>query len=194
MLARRQCDRTIHIQDVELKQIKDIALDPCDWNGMFRSICLLLVLLFSIAGTPRVHSMGADANLSAMVICSENGARTIYLDADGVPASPKSDCAKCPLCIALSIHALAAPGQSLPVRTARRFRMTRSSDAVIRTRRRLRPQSRGPPPTAPSSANPARANAALIDATIAAPDSTKVKSVASRMCHRFGRYLEDAQR
>ena len=186
------------MQDYELNQINDLKLSPCDRNGMFRSFGLLLAFLFSLAaalaGAPRVHSMGADANLSAMVICSEDGAQTIYLDSDGVPASPKSDCAKCPVCIALSIHALAAPGQSLPVRTARRFRMTRSSDAVIRTRRRLRPQSRGPPPTAPSRANPARANAAHVDATIAASDSTKVKSVASGMCHRFGRYLEDAQR
>lgn len=165
---------------------------------MFRSFGLWMTLLFSLAAGlatgPRVHGMGADANLSAMVICSGDGAQTIYVNADGTPALPRSDCAECPVCIALSIHAVTAPGQSAPLRTARRFRIARASEAVIRTRRHLRPQSRGPPPMVPSDANPARANAALIDAAISSRDSTKVKSVASGMCHRFGRYLEDACR
>ncbi|WP_412174958.1 DUF2946 family protein [Albidovulum sediminicola] len=164
---------------------------------MFRVTRLFLVLIFSLAtvlaGGPRVHAMSAAAGLTAIVICAENGAKTIYLNAEGAPAQPTSDCADCPICIALSAPALLAPEHSAPVRAARRSGGCRFSATVARTRPNLRPQSRGPPPRALSNACPARANPAPMRIRTAVRASTKADLVASGMCHRSGRYFKDAR-
>lgn len=185
------------MRNAELNQIKDLARRSCNRTFMFAHfrllIALLILLATALAGGPRVHAMGADANLIAIVICSENGAETVYVNGGGAPSLPATDCAKCPICIALSVPALAAPDQIEPVRTARRYRRVHSARTAVRKRRYVHPQSRGPPLTATASANSARGPLVAIDAKIATRDSTKVKCIASGMCHRFGRYLEDAR-
>lgn len=185
------------MQNTELNQIKKAARRPCDCIDMVPNLRLLIALLISLAtglaGGPRVHAMGADGNLVAMVICSQDGAQTIYANADGSPALPASDCATCPLCIALSIPALAAPEQSVPVRTARRYRGVRPAATIVRTRRHVRPQSRGPPPEASDCIDPARAVMVGTRPPAAGTGFIDVGSPDLGTCRRYGRYFKDAR-
>lgn len=185
------------MQNTELNQIKEAARRPCNGIDMAPNLRLLIALLISLAvglaGGPSAHAMGADGNLVAMVICSEDGAQTIYANADGSPARPASDCAKCPLCIALSIPALAAPEQSAHVRTARRYRGVRSEATIVRTRRHVRQKSRGPPPEAPECKDPAHVVMVRIDPPAAGTGFIEVGSPDPGTCRRCGRYFKDAR-
>jgi len=185
------------MRKLNLIKIKDAAPRPCERSAMSRLIGLLFALLLSLAsglaGGPRVHAMGSDGNLTAMVICSESGARTIYLDAEGSPATPASDCEDCPLCIALSAPVLMVPQHAIPVRTARRRARSRPATALVRTRARRCPQSRGPPSTIPSSAIPTRVGPDDLHASTAAQESTETDFVASGMRQSSGRCFKDAR-
>jgi hypothetical protein len=182
---------------MELNQIKELLRRPCDGKGMFFHARLLIVVLIALAaalaGGPRVHAMGADGSLVAMVICSDDGARTIYLDEDGIPASPASDCADCPVCRALSLPALAAPEHALPIRASRPRHEARSLEALVRTGRSSRPRSRAPPTMIRRCTNRAGIPATALRRTTAACGSTKVECLVSGICHGFGRYLEDVR-
>ncbi|WP_347313392.1 DUF2946 family protein [Defluviimonas sp. SAOS-178_SWC] len=181
-----------------MNQIKVKPSGPCDSNGMIRHVGIFIAVLFalavSLAGGPRLHAMEADSTLTATVLCSESGVQMIYIGADGIPARPGTDCTKCPQCLALAGPALTAPEHTLPVRSARRRGVVRARDAIIRTSRRLRPQSRGPPSVTISSPDPACMPAAPKNPRSAAADSTKVNSVSPEMWHRTGRFLKDARR
>lgn len=84
-------------------------------------ICLMLCLCMTVAGVSRgmagVEMARADRSIE-MVICSEIGAETILVDAQGEPL-PNHICKFCPDCVlghALtgSAAALAVPPQSWP--------------------------------------------------------------------------------
>ncbi len=186
-----------YMQITELNQIKDPARRPCNCVGMAFDARLLIALLISLAtgltGGPRAHAMGANGNLVAMVICSENGAQTIYANADGTPALPTSDCAKCPLCIALTAAALVAPEQSVHVRTARRYRGVRSVATIMQTRRYVRQRSRGPPPETPDCIDPARAVMVRDHPPAAGIGLIEAGSPDLGTCRRYGRYFKDAR-
>lgn len=159
-----------------------------------RLVVILFMLALGLAGGPRVHAMGAAAGLTATVICSESGARTLYLKADGTPARPAQDCAECPLCIALSVPVLTPPEHALPHRLARRSSARRRENAVNRGTCNRRPKSRGPPAVTTLNGNMDSQTLDRIDNGSAAVDSTKVKSAGLDVCHGTGRHHEDAQR
>lgn len=186
-----------HMRNSELNQIKEPARRPCNCIDMILNIRFLIALLISLAaglaGGPHVHAMGANGNFVAMVICSEGGAQTIYANADGTPARPASDCAKCPVCTALSAPGLAAPEQSVHARTARRYRGVRSAATILPTRRHMHQQSRGPPPESPECIDPACAVMMRIHAQAAGTGFIEVGSPDLGTCRRDGRYLKDAR-
>lgn len=153
--------RQDQMQLTDLIQIRDLRRRPCDRSGMFCSVRLLIVLAIALAvgfaGGPRVHAMGVAGDAVAMVICSEDGAQTIYVSADGTPVPRGSDCAKCPLCIALSVQGLIGSEASGHARLSRRYRGIRPATITLRTRRYMRRQSRGPPSDKPQRLDPAQA-------------------------------------
>lgn len=182
---------------MELNQIRELVRRPCDGSGMVFHARLLIVLLIALAaalaGGPRVHAMAADGPLVAMVICSDDGARTIYLNEDGIPSSPASDCADCPVCRALSLTALAAPEHSLPIRASRPRHEARLLEALVRTGRGSRPRSRAPPTMIRRCTNRADIPATALRIATATCGSTKVECHVPGMCVGFGRYLEDVR-
>lgn len=115
-------------------------------HGLERVLILIVVsLALAIAGGARAmaltHSMGAES----LVICSEGGEEIIYLNAEGQPADPMVDCAKCPECLngaSAALPVAAAAQFEPPTRSADRFPPA-AQDLVLS--RHLRPQSRGPP-------------------------------------------------
>lgn len=153
---------------------------------------LLLVLAFALGGGPRVHAMAGGPDGMALVICSEDGARTIYLDASGNPASPMGDCAKCLNCLAASGPGLTVTGLVLTVPAARRRRGVGPARALPRRRRHHRPQSRGPPPEAPGST---RTPAPMMRSRVAAGcDLDRMACPVPGTSRDCGRYFKDARR
>ena len=163
---------------------------------MIRDIRLLHVLLialaFALGGGPRVHAMAGGPGGMALVICSEEGARTIYLDASGNPASPMGDCAKCLNCLAASGPGVAVAGLILTMPAARHRRAVSPARALPRQRRHHRPQSRGPPPEAPGSV---RTAAPKTRSRVAAGcELDRMACPVSGLRRNYGRYFKDARR
>lgn len=142
-------------------QIRDLTRRPLGRSDVVRYVRILTVLMIALAvgftGVPRAHAMGVGGDTVPMVICSEDGAQTIYVSADGTPAPRGSDCAKCPLCIALSVPGLIGSEASGHARLSRRYRGIRPATLALRTRRYMRRQSRGPPSDNPERLDPAQA-------------------------------------
>ncbi|OYX41678.1 MAG: hypothetical protein B7Z02_14775 [Rhodobacterales bacterium 32-67-9] len=159
-----------------------------------RLVVILFMLALGLAGGPRVHAMGTSSDVTATVICSEGGARTLYLKADGTPARPAQDCAECPLCIALSVQGLTPPEHALPLRLARRSSARRREGAVMPATRNRRPKSRAPPAIATLNGIMQSHTLDTIKKSSSTADSTKVKSAGPEVCHRTARHHEDVQR
>ncbi len=167
-------------------------------NAMSRHFSLMHVFVIALAlalgGGPRVHAMGGEADLTALVICSEAGVRTIYLDTSGTPAHPVKNCNKCPCCDALLSSMPAISGFALSAPLARRRGGSRHSSPTPRPRRHQRPQSRGPPPGAPGRIDLAYAAKIRVHASAARIDFVQVGSPDLGSCQRYGRQLRDARR
>lgn len=152
------------------------------------AILLLFMLATGLSAWPAAHAMAAGADLTAVVLCSGDGARTVYLDADGAPASPASDCSRCPVCVAASVQALAPTPQAMPCCARRTSAATRLRDAVTRALRHPRPQSRGPP-----AVQRAAEGIGLYVPADAEADSTKVNFETVLKCQSIGRNHKDAR-
>lgn len=87
--------------------------------------------------------------LSAVVICSEAGPQTIYLDSTGTPAEPMTDCATCPDCLETPALGTALPqiGPGFGAQTNLRHRLPAATQ--LPKARHQRPETRGPPPVNP---------------------------------------------
>jgi hypothetical protein len=73
-------------------------------------LTLILALALGASGPVRAFAHGHDAGLTAMVICGEDGATTVYLDAAGSPVDPQGTCLadSCTDCITCAPVALGA--------------------------------------------------------------------------------------
>lgn len=117
--------------------------------GLRLIVVFLLSLALAFAGGTRSMALTHPPGSVAMVICSENGEETIFLDARGTPVDQEVDCAKCPECMSNPLPiltyttALAVP----PKPQAARFAPPAETPAILS--RHLRPQSRGPPRATP---------------------------------------------
>lgn len=164
---------------------------------MFYGVRLLIVLAIALAvgfaGGPRVHAMGIGGNAVAMVICSEDGAQTIYVSADGTPVPRGSDCAKCPLCIALSFQGLIGSEAAAHVRFSRRYRSIRPATISLRTRRYMRRQSRGPPSDKPERLDPAQAALVRMHLPAAGTGFIEAGSPDLGPCRNCGQHFKDAR-
>ena len=89
-----------------------------------------------------IHAQG----MQAIVICSDHGAETIYLDRDGVPTRPMQSCLTCPDCLGAAALDIALPQGVQARHEAPVFRLALPSDPAVPARPRLRPETRGPPP------------------------------------------------
>ncbi|MBK8440730.1 MAG: DUF2946 family protein [Rhodobacter sp.] len=146
-------------------------------------VVCLLALAFALAGGSRsmllAHSQGADS----LVICSDEGVETIYLDADGKRSDSPMNCSHCPDCLDNSVPALPTATGANPQRAARRSHRQAGAQTAQRSSRHLRPEARGPPP-----ANPGRHDTAP---TVALPCAAPRQSPGK--CHRNGQPLSEAR-
>ncbi|MDI3338005.1 hypothetical protein QKW60_16475 [Defluviimonas aestuarii] len=178
-------------------QIRDLTRRPMGRSGMFCSVRLLIVLAIALAvgfaGGPRVHAMGVAGDAVAMVICSEDGAQTIYVSADGTPVPRGSDCAKCPLCIALSVPGLIGSEASGHARLSRRYRGVRPATIALRTPRYMRRQSRGPPSDKPQRLDPAQAAPVCMHLSVAGTGFIEAGSTDLGPRRTCGQHFKDAR-
>jgi hypothetical protein len=142
---------------------------------------LLLALALAFAGG--AGAMPLAQGVSAVVICAETGAETIYLDATGAPAKPMMDCATCPDCLETSALGVALPqiGLGLGTQTAIRHRLP-AAESLPRARHQ-RPETRGPPPVSPWTSDLA---------PVAAPLGAATRE-GRGTCHRHGQVQTEAR-
>jgi hypothetical protein len=70
-------------------------------------VALVTALALSLAGAFAMP-VTAGSGLMPMVICADEGARTIWLDAEGNPVpAPQHDCRTCPKCLSANIDGIA---------------------------------------------------------------------------------------
>lgn len=113
---------------------------------LLHALCKILMVFALTLGTATAMPVRADHSLTQMVICGENGAKTVWLDASGTPAEPGHDCEECPKCIVFHSVAVTFPQKARPWVAPRRIRTPiRSTEALPRQRAHLRPALRGPP-------------------------------------------------
>ena len=90
------------MRNAELIIVKVRSAERCKNVSMIRSfhltIALLAAIALAVAGGLRPDGAMHAAGLTELVICSDLGTKTVYLDAKGQPATPVS-CAKCPDCL-----------------------------------------------------------------------------------------------
>lgn len=111
-------------------------------------LTLLLALALCLSGLAQGHAAaGGPAGAMAVVICADGAARSILIDASGMPVEPEPDGTHglCPDCVLVKTGALTAdmrpPGQRLA-----RSRAAPRPILRLRPRRRLQAaQPRGPP-------------------------------------------------
>lgn len=156
-------------------------------SGMARAghvlVVAILTLALALSGGVRAMSPTHAPGVMAMVICSEEGTATIYLDAGGVPVKPAADCWTCPDCTtgsALFLPPTASNAAGDPMAAARPLH---PADWKLSFSRHLRPESRGPPPVAHGTS---------ILALAAAPHLPAHRHPAGS-CHRNGRPLLEAR-
>lgn len=142
-----------------------------------------LALALAFAGQARAMAFVHSSAVTGMVICSDEGMKTIYLDAGGTPAKSPADCWNCPDCI--GAPALATPptpvGPASPDVTA----VSRAQPAgqVLMPSRYLRPETRGPPQAAHG----------IHDLAPAAIPLLAEGGHSTGACHRIGRPLTEAR-
>jgi hypothetical protein len=79
------------------------------WHSMLRVlrhlIALVAVLAQTLVGTAAMSAAYSGAGPTAMVICGESGAETVWLDASGTPTPAPHDCLSCLVCSAFdTVH------------------------------------------------------------------------------------------
>lgn len=146
-------------------------------------VVAVLALALALSGQARALPLVHSAGMGAVVICSDMGMQTIYLDASGAPAKFPSDCATCPECTAAP--ALFTPPP--PVGAAARGRAghdpIRLARQAVPPSRHLRPETRGPPPEA----------RAVNDMAPAAVPQFAAPRHSTGPCHRIGRSQTEAR-
>jgi hypothetical protein len=114
--------------------------------GVFITMRWLAILALVLAGWQSAASLHQPGPVSAMVICGEGGARTVYVDARGHPSERAPACQHCPDCTAAAGFAPAAPDRAhRSLRLAARVRPVFARPAGPRRGRWRRPLTRGPP-------------------------------------------------
>lgn len=115
---------------------------------VLRSLLLLiLALAIGVGGSARAYAHGRDTGLLEMVICGEEGPRTVYLDAAGNPADPDRTCCSGPCldCTLAGVVDLPVPA-ALPIPPDRTRMLAAASVPDQPIRRRAGPaMARGPP-------------------------------------------------
>ncbi len=142
-----------------------------------------LALALALAGQARAIALVHSPGSTEMVICSDEGMKTIYLDAGGAPAKSPADCWTCPDCI--GTPAIATPptpvGPASPDVTA--VSQVLPARQVLLPSRYLRPETRGPPQAAHG----------IHDlAPVAVPPLAEGEQFTGP-CHRIGRPLTEAR-
>ncbi len=122
--------------------------------GMFGSLRLvvvpLLALALALAGPARALTPAHAAGIGPMVLCSDEGVQTIYLDAGGapIPAPSPADCATCPECVGAPVLFTPPAQVGLALHQATGGEVTIPARLALPPSRPLRPETRGPPPEA----------------------------------------------
>lgn len=134
----------------DLIQIKTSVDQTCERRRM-KAIwshigVMLLCFCVTLYGAASNAAMSMGPGLTVMVICSDDGAKTITLDATGAPISPASQCCDCLSCIAPSAADMNAVFEVQPAPS--HFSKLALSDTHQNPAPTLisRPQARGPPP------------------------------------------------
>lgn len=129
--------------------------------GMVRILQMVVVSVLALALVlaGRAHAMvpGHSTGMAAFVICSDEGMKTVYLDAGGAPERPRPDCWQCPDCNgapALATPPMLVGPATLVVTAVSRAQPVRQ---VLPPSRHLRPETRGPPLAAHGIHDPASA-------------------------------------
>jgi hypothetical protein len=110
--------------------------------------CLCLVLAWT--GIAIALSCAGQDMSTQMVICGDEGAQVVWLDADGHPTKVPQrsrDCADCPTCLAAAVAADLGPRQMLPMPHPGRSESLHFHGGTLRPDAPEIPQTaRGPPP------------------------------------------------
>ena len=155
----------------------------CVLRHMLRIVCLVALATYGMAAAatgPGLHG------LSELVICSEGGTQTVWLNADGEPVQPDEPCCNCLDCLDLPAFSAVSPGQ-----TARRARRGADRHPVPRQRlvrhpRPDLPQARGPPFASPETGMPLWSVCRIKGLTV-------VKVMAPLLRHSVGRCRKEAR-
>lgn len=114
---------------------------------------LILALALVLAG-PGAEAY-AMAGQTTMVICSDSGAKTVRLDAKGMPVDQDQPCLTCPDCLSSDVPLaetaptfLSAPLIRVPAL------VIPATLPVLRAADHLRPDTRGPPALTPDANGP----------------------------------------
>jgi len=127
---------------------------------------LVLVLSLMVAGAARALPMSQMQGYEAIVICSDGGSSTIYLDQTGKPVQPMKNCGNCPHCLNLvALHLAPSPNVNAFVASWQALIVRVTGEASL-FQRYLIPESRGPPPVTHGTYDLAR---------VAAHDSATLK-------------------
>lgn len=109
----------------------------------FCRLLLVLALTFGSAGAMPIANGG---NLTPMVICGEDGAQTIWLDASGAPSKPEHDCCKCHICVSFNDIGIINPGlQACPFPPRLTKMVLPSIRSAAHVRAEMHHAPRGPP-------------------------------------------------
>lgn len=146
-------------------------------------VVIALALALALAGQARARALVHAPGGAEMVICSDEGMKTVYLDAAGAPAKSPSDCWNCPDCI--GAPAIATPptpvGPASPDVTA--VGRAQPAGQALSPSRYLRPETRGPP----------QAARGIHDLAPAAVPLLAEDGHSTGQCHRIGRPLTEAR-
>ena len=110
-------------------------------------LTLILALALAASGPLRAFAHGHDDGLTAMVICGEDGATTVYLDAAGRPAAPHEtcladSCTDCTTCAPVVLGTVAA----IPTPPSHAWTLARATASDRPAPRWTSPaKARGPP-------------------------------------------------
>lgn len=122
---------------------------PASWPRLGRWLVLVVMALgLMFDGSTRAMALAHTAGAEAIVICAEEGAKTILLSASGEPIEPMGpmhDCDNCPKCSVATFALVVPPARN----TSPAFGLTAAFVVPFAPTRfltqYLRPQARSPP-------------------------------------------------
>lgn len=154
--GRRQCTTEGHeatpgpgTLDINQEDCLMIRVEGGMTNTLHRVAVILLALALAMVGSSRAMMLEQRHAVDSVEICAESGIETIFLDAEGKRTDAPMDCIHCPACLDNSAPVLMA---ALPTQAQRAARLARSGRPVQQAaipNRKLRPETRGPPPANP---------------------------------------------